>query len=294
MATGEGKGWSRGKTAATDARVARSATGHQGKIYVRRTPIELCRWPNAARRRAPVGWSPQIAYAVGLIATDGCLVTGQRRIDFCSGDRRLAETYLECLGRDPSRLRVERTARGGFLYRAQLKDAELYRWLLGVGLTPRKSLTLGPLAVSDEHLPHLVRGLLDGDGTILDFTSKADTTRRPDGSYRYEWFRVRFVSASRPHLVWLQGRIHGALAIRGAIGVSERPPYSPLYRLQFGRWDSMRILPWIYADRGAPCLVRKRAIWDDYAARHAADVARAAQIPLVVDCPSGEMHTRRP
>lgn len=222
-----------------------------------------------------------MAYAVGLIATDGCLITGQRRIDFCTGDLQLAETYLECLGRDPSRVRVERTARGTFLYREQLKDADLYRWLLGIGLTPRKSLTLGPLTVPDEHLPHLVRGLLDGDGTVLNFTSKADTTRRPDGSYRYEWFRVTFVSASRPHLAWLQDRTHDVLGIRGAIGMTARPPYSPIYRLQFGRWDSMRILPWIYADRDAPCLLRKRAIWDDYAARYAVDVARAGQIPFV-------------
>lgn len=281
MARSEGKGWSRGKTAATDARVARSAAGHRGKTYARRTPIELCHWPSAARSRASAGWSPEMAYAVGLIATDGCLVTGQRRIDFCTADLQLAETYLVCLGRDPGAVRVERTPRGALLYRVVLKDAELYRWLLTIGLTPRKSLTLGALDVPKENLVHVVRGLLDGDGTILNFTSKADTTRRPDGSYRYEWFRVRFVSASRRHLVWLQDRIHGTLGIRGAIGETERPPHSPIYRLQFGRWDSMRILPWIYADRGAPCLLRKRAIWDAYAGRHAVDVARAAQLPFV-------------
>jgi len=103
---GEGKGWSRGKTAANDARIARNAAGHQGQTYVRRRS-------NATRPRAPVGWSPQMAYVVGLIATDGCLITGRRRIDFCSSDRQLAETYLGCLGRDPSQIRVERTAPGG-------------------------------------------------------------------------------------------------------------------------------------------------------------------------------------
>lgn len=221
-----------------------------------------------------MGWSPQLAYAVGLIATDGCLITGQRRIDFCSGDLQLAETYLVCLGRDPGRVRVDRTARGALLYRVVLKDAELYRWLLSVGLTPRKSLTLGALDVPDESLMHVVRGLLDGDGSILNFTSVADTTRRPDGSYRYEWFRARFVSASRAHLVWLHARLRAALPVTGAIRTTAREGHT-ISTLEFGRWDSMRLLRWIYADRSAPCLLRKRAIWDNYAARYPLDVARA-------------------
>lgn len=275
MAAGEGKGWSKGRTAATDARVARNASRHLGLDYVRRTPIELCRWPSGASLRGPIGWSPRMAYVVGLVATDGCLVTGQRRIDFSSADRQLVETYLECLGRDPARYRVDRTALGRPLYRVQLKDAEFYRWLLGIGLTPRKSLTLGGLSVPDEHLVHVVRGLLDGDGTILHRTSAADTTRRPDRSYQYEWFRARFISASRDHVAWLQGRLRDALSVTGAIATNERDGRTTMFKLEFGRWDSMRLCAWLYADRTAPCLDRKRAIWLSYAERHSADVAIA-------------------
>jgi hypothetical protein len=277
MAKGEGKGWSRGKTAATDPRVARNAAGHLGKTYVRRTPIELCRWPNAARPRAPVGWSPQIGYVVGLIATDGCLITGRRRIDFCSSDRQLAETYVACLGRDPSQIRVERTARGALLYRVQLQDAELYRWLLTIGLTPRKSLTLGALVVPEDSLVHVVRGLLDGDGTILNSTSAADTTRRPDGSYRYEWFRTRFLSASRAHLTWLQERLRAALFVTGSLVTTVRAGHTTMSTLEFGRWDSMRLCAWLYSDPAAPRLDRKYAIWGSYAERHSGDAALAVE-----------------
>lgn len=73
-----------------------------------------------------------MAYVVGLIATDGCLISGRTRIDFCSVDREMVETYLACLGRAPHRFRVDRTALGSPLYRASLKDAQLYRWLIGV------------------------------------------------------------------------------------------------------------------------------------------------------------------
>lgn len=37
----------------------------------------------------PVKWSPKIAYAVGLITTDGSLSKDGRHIDLTSKDRRL-------------------------------------------------------------------------------------------------------------------------------------------------------------------------------------------------------------
>ena len=87
-----------------------------------------------------------MAYAVGLIATDGCLIEKPPQIAFVSQDRQLVETFLACIGRE-IRYRTVRTRLGRALYRAQFKDIVLYRWLESIGLTPRKSLTLGPLAV---------------------------------------------------------------------------------------------------------------------------------------------------
>src|SRR5436190_22019502 len=94
-----GKGWAKGLTAATDPRVARAAAGHRGQQYNRRTPPELCRWPVSGLTTLPLAWSDEMAYIVGLTATDGCLVTGRRAINFKSGDRQLVETYLRLLGR---------------------------------------------------------------------------------------------------------------------------------------------------------------------------------------------------
>ena len=73
-----------------------------------------------------------------------------------------------------------------------------------------------------EHLlPHLVRGLLDGDGSIIDKVWRGDTTRRSD--YWYEWFRAQFVSASRDHIVWLHATLKQALGLRGWIGALLAP-----------------------------------------------------------------------
>jgi hypothetical protein len=103
-----GKGWAKGLTAATDPRVARAAAGHRGLVYQRRTPFESCKWPLAGRTMLPLEWSDTMAYLVGLTATDGCLYTGLRKINFKSGDRNLVETYLRLLGRT-NRVKTQRT-----------------------------------------------------------------------------------------------------------------------------------------------------------------------------------------
>jgi hypothetical protein len=215
-----------------------------------------------------------MAYAVGLIATDGCLIERGRSIAFVSQDAQLVETLLHCLGREP-RYRTQLTRLGRELYRFQFKDAVLYRWLEQAGLTPRKSLTLGSLLVPELLLPHLVRGLLDGDGSIIDRVWRADTTRRSD--YWYEWFRAQFVSASWDHIAWLHATLKQALGLRGWIGTRNSPGRNPSYKLVFGKHDSIALLAWIYADREAPCLLRKRLIWDDFAGRHR-DVVRRRSV----------------
>ena len=65
--------------------------------------------------------------------------------------------------------------RGGLghaCHRLQWRDRELYGWLTDIGLTPRKSLTLGPLTVPDEYFADFFRGCIDGDGTILVYTDR--------------------------------------------------------------------------------------------------------------------------
>src|SRR5437773_2773615 len=110
MGRGEGKGWAKGLSAATDPRVARAAAAHRGLIYERK-----------------------------------------------SGDRQLVDTYLATLGRT-NRVRTEKT-RKGVVFVTQFGDARLYEWLRAVGLTPRKSLTLGALDVPDSFVLPLARGL---------------------------------------------------------------------------------------------------------------------------------------
>jgi hypothetical protein len=244
------------------------AEAHRGKQYVRRTPPELCRWREAGLTTLPLEWSNEIAYVVGLTATDGCLVTGRRAINFKSGDRQLVETYLQLLGRT-NRVKSHPTETGGIAYFTQFHDSALYEWFRSTGLTPRKSLTIGALSVPDEFLMPLARGLLDGDGSITNKVYRADTGRRPD--YYWEYLITRFTSGSRPHLEWLRLRLANSTGQVGTVAETKtkepRPKRHPFFELEYGKRSSLVLLPLLYPT-AAPCLERKRAIWLSYALRH--------------------------
>ena len=209
-----------------------------------------------------------MAYIVGLTATDGCLITGRRAINFKSGDRQLVETYLRLLGRK-NRVKSHPTNTGGIAYFTQFHDSALYEWFRSVGLTPRKSLTIGAISVPDEFLIPLARGLLDGDGSVINKVYRADTGRRPD--YFWEYLITSFKSASRPHLEWLQSRlgvVTGQTGYLSQLNLKQPlPNRHPFFELRFGKRSSLVLLPLLYPPT-APCLERKRAIWLFYAQRH--------------------------
>lgn len=201
-----------------------------------------------------------MAYIVGLLATDGCLSSDRRHIILTSRDLALVETYLRLLGR-PLRITVGRNRRGKPAYYAQFSDVAFYDWLLSIGLTPRKSLTLGAIDVPPVYLLPLVRGLLDGDGSISSFKHRPTRKQYPDYLYYRLW--VFFLSASRTHIDWLRFQLQQALGIVGHVERIRRKKRRDLFRLKYGKRESIALLSQLYEDRGAPCLERKRRRWDD-------------------------------
>jgi hypothetical protein len=126
-----------------------------------------------------------------------------------------------------------------------------------IGLTPRKSLTLGRLAVPDEYFADFLRGCIDGDGTILVYTDSYHAARKP--AYVYRRLYVSLVSASRPFLGWIQDTVARLLAVRGTINEKPGRHDRPVWVLRYAKRDSLRLLPWLYGEPAGPCLARKRA-----------------------------------
>jgi hypothetical protein len=222
----------------------------------------------------PWDWSASTAYAVGLIATDGC-VDGRRPIvSFTSEEFELIEQFKAAVGRDP---RVYRKFGGFGVWTNQVAIYErpLHAWLLSIGLMPRKTFQLGAIAVPDEHLAPLARGLLDGDGSILSYWHAPNRRRYPN--HRSLRLVTRFYSASRPHLEWLAGRLDRAYSARGAINVDDRASRKhPLYKLEFAKFASRSLLTRLYADPDSPHLKRKEDVWRRFLEEDAGVVLRRA------------------
>lgn len=201
-------------------------------------------------KREEVVWSADVAYAVGLMASDGNLSPDGRHLFFVSKDLEQVSHIQRCFGvtANPSH-----QASGGYnktrrYYRLQWGDVTLYNFLVAIGLTPRKSLTLGNVAVPDEYFFDFLRGQLDGDGC---FYSYFDSRWR--SSFMYY---VVFSSGSYAHLDWIRSTIERLCGISGNITKGKRE--GAIYNLKFAKEKSRTILALIYPNPNVICLSRKR------------------------------------
>jgi hypothetical protein len=110
-----------------------------------------------------------------------------------SKDADLLESLRRCLTLQNSISR--RVINSHQIYRLQWGDRQFYKWLLSIGLTPAKSLTLGPLAVPDEHFVHFFRGCIDGDGSIRTYVDHYNTFKKAD-LHLYPAIRVHCIRQS--------------------------------------------------------------------------------------------------
>ena len=239
------------------AHLQNAAVGRTRGRYVRRTLNDRrIRSPRFRPPRGDEDWTTGLAYAVGLIATDGCLSSDRKTVVQVSKDLEILEAFRSGLG---SRAPIRHNSRA---LRVQVVDVGLYDWLESVGLTPRKSLTLGPLQVPDHLFFDFVRGLLDGDGSIK--TQVVVPNPRTYPQHTYQQLRVQFHSASERHLSWLRSEIRRLAELNGWMGVRKKRRHRPLYELRYSKHESMRLLRQLYQDPAAPRLGRKWRKWNDF------------------------------
>ena len=98
------------------------------------------------KRRISEAWSANLAYAVGLLASDGCLSPPYSLVDLTSNDREQLENFCRCVGVD-FRITSKKSSTGKESLRVQFKSVLFYNFLLSIGLTPAKSKTLGKLNI---------------------------------------------------------------------------------------------------------------------------------------------------
>ncbi len=199
------------------------------------------------KERVDRRWSPRLAYAIGLLATDGCLSKDGRHINLTSKDRDQLTNFLQCLGINNKIGRKFSGLRTRVYLQVQFGDIIFYRFLLGIGLTPAKSKTMGVLQIPKKYFFDFLRGAFDGDGTFYSYW---------DPRWRSSFmFYTVFISASRSHIDWIRQELHTRLGIAGHVAHDGK---KITYQLKYAKRESLKVLRRMYYNDAVVCLTRKR------------------------------------
>jgi len=114
-------------------------------------------------------WSPEMAYVLGFFSADGCMMKnkrGARFIEFQITDKDLLEKIRKLINSNHKITPRRRNDRWKTFYRLQIGSKTIFKDLVKLGLTPRKSKTIKLPYVPDKYFSHFVRGYFDGDGNV--------------------------------------------------------------------------------------------------------------------------------
>lgn len=190
-------------------------------------------------------WNADLAYCVGLIATDGCLYNDGRHISFVSADIQLIELFKKLLGlSNVIGYKISGTSKRRCPH-IQFGNIGFYKWLNKIGLTHNKSLTLGPLDIPKKYLLDFVRGCFDGDGSIYSYMDP-----RWANSHM---FYISFASGSGAFAKWLQKTLLKTIGIQGHIWGNKK-----FFQLKYAKQESLVLVRKMYYSKQVPCLERKR------------------------------------
>jgi len=205
-------------------------------------------------------WTPELAYVIGLLVTDGNLSRDGRHINMRSSDWDLLETFRSCL---KLKNKIAQSHNDGYAkkpsYRVQFGNVQFYNWLISIGITPAKTYTIGKIKIPGEYFRDFLRGHLDGDGTIFTYQDTYNTYKGKQ--YVNTRLYTKFISVSEKHIRWLHLMIQKNSPVRGALlynrGNAKR---AGMWEIKFSKYESLKLFEWLYYDKDLPALERKRKL----------------------------------
>jgi hypothetical protein len=120
-------------------------------------------------------------------------------------------------------------------YHFQIGNKNFYDFLLSIGLTPNKSLSLHAVKVPRQYFFDFARGLIDGDGCIRSWIHPSNK--------REQW-SLRIYSGSAEFLEWLRLSIESILKAKGK--VHRHNDSGGCHVLKFGKMAARDILMQCY------------------------------------------------
>ncbi len=118
-------------------------------------------------------WNADLAYAVGLIVTDGSLSKDGRHINLTSKDVDQIKTFAKILNLT-NKVGIKRSSYNpnGQYFQIQFGNVKFYRFLLKIGIFPNKTKTIGVVKIPINFFADFLRGHLDGDGFTYSYWDK--------------------------------------------------------------------------------------------------------------------------
>ena len=176
-------------------------------------------------------WTNKMAYVLGIILTDGNIAknSGLISISMKEGD------HLEKIRKMIDTEHPVKYQEQIDLFTLGFGRKKMTDSLLKLGITSKKSFKVKFPAVPDENLPHFIRGVFDGDGSVF-FEAGSKTSP----------LRVSFTSASKAFMTTLEEKLHLHA------GVSKRTIYEThrrniAYYIRYCHKDSLKFFDYIYA-----------------------------------------------
>ena len=177
-------------------------------------------------------WSPEMAYILGLIATDGC-ISKSGTISLCINDKDLLEKVKVIMG---STHAIRQSGYQERLYIFNFAREKLVSDLKDLGISPKKSLNINFPDVPKKYLKDFIRGVFDGDGSVF-FEKKSPNFP----------LRASFVGSSKSFLDSLENSLR-------KLGMPKRNIYrqktknSTSYMFRYAHKDSIKLFKLMYKD----------------------------------------------
>ena len=185
-------------------------------------------------------WSPEMAYILGLLITDGN-VSDRGTISLCMNEQGLLRKVASAMS---AMHNVTPSKHQQGLHMFHFTRVEILKDLTELCVVPRKSMTVRFPEVPEPFLADFIRGVFDGDGSVF-FDSRSE---------RYP-VRTKFVSSSQAFIQRLEMALQKL--DMPARRIYEQPTKNGIsYMFRYGHKDSEKLYRIMYAN-GSLFLERK-------------------------------------
>lgn len=179
-------------------------------------------------------WTPEMAWVLGLITSDGHITPrGVLRLVLHCDDRDCVEKFRDLLA--PSKkLTIDR----GVYIRCSVFSQEFKKDLECLGIISNKTFVVKPPNVPKEFIRHYIRGLIDGDGSVLYYPDKGKSFYV--GFYGNDYM-VSYVNKTLNEIL-------GVSLVKQRYRFSSDGCYVSVVSIRYGKKDSFKICDYLYRD----------------------------------------------